>query len=185
MKKNLSKLILLLIIIITSAVYNKFFANSFDDEYANTPSDLYKVVKVVDGDTIKVNIKGQIETVRLIGLDTPEIVDPRKTVQCFALEASNKAKEMLSDKNVKLETDSTQGELDKYGRLLRYVFLEDGTLYNKFMIAEGYAHEYTYQSNPYKYQAEFIAAEVSARENQKGLWSATTCNGDTVQSAKK
>lgn len=144
---------------------------------------LYLVTQVVDGDTIKVNIDGEITTLRLIGIDTPETVDPRKPVQCFGREASDKAKELLTNKKVRLEGDSTQGELDKYGRLLRYIFLEDGTFYNKLIIAEGYAHEYTYQSNPYKYQLDFQAAENEARINNKGLWSEDACNGDTTKSA--
>lgn len=145
--------------------------------------DLYKVVKVVDGDTIDVDLNGKIERLRLIGMDTPETVDPRKVVQCFGKDASNKAKEILDGKMVSLEADSTQGERDKYDRLLRYVFLEDGTFYNKKMISDGYAHEYTYDSNPYKYQSDFIAAEKQAREAGRGLWSSETCNGDTTKAA--
>lgn len=148
-----------------------------------SPNTLYKVVSVIDGDTIKVDINGEIETLRLIGMDTPETVDPRKPVQCFAVEASNKAKEILTDKEVRLEADSTQGERDKYNRLLRYVYLENGTFYNQLMIEEGYAHEYTYQSNPYKYQEAFQTAENNAREQEKGLWDSDTCNGDTTQAA--
>ncbi len=143
---------------------------------------LYQVVSVTDGDTIKVDLNGTTETLRLIGIDTPETVDPRKPVQCFGEEASKKAKETLTGKKVSLEADPTQGERDKYQRLLRYVYLEDGTSFNKWMIQEGYAHEYTYQSNPYKYQTEFKDAERSARDNKKGLWG-NMCNGDTTQSA--
>lgn len=142
---------------------------------------LYEVQRVIDGDTIAVSIDGKEEKLRLIGIDTPETVDPRKPVQCFGREASDKAKEILSDKMVRLESDSTQSNRDKYQRLLRYVFLEDGTFFNKLMIEEGYAHEYTYQSNPYKYQAEFMEAEKQARENNRGLWSPDTCNGDTTR----
>ena len=145
------------------------------------PPGFYAVTQVVDGDTIKVLIDGEIETLRLIGIDTPETVDPRKPVQCFGVEASNKAKELLREKNVSLEADITQGERDKYGRLLRYVFLEDGQLFNQLMISEGYAHEYTYDSNPYKYQTEFQAAENEARENERGLWAPSACAGDTGQ----
>jgi micrococcal nuclease len=139
-------------------------------------TDLYSVSSVVDGDTIKVNIAGTVETIRLIGIDTPEVVDPRKPVQCFGVEASNKAKELLTGQSVRLETDPTQGERDIYGRLLRYVFLSDGTNFNKLMIQEGYAYEYTYNL-PYKYQNEFKQAESYARENNLGLWSPDTCNG--------
>ncbi|MDD2646484.1 MAG: thermonuclease family protein [Patescibacteria group bacterium] len=146
---------------------------------------LFKVIKVVDGDTIDVDLDGKTERLRLIGIDTPETVDPRKVVQCFGKEASDKAKEILNGKMVSLESDKTQGERDKYDRLLRYVYLEDGTMFNRYMIAEGYAHEYTYQSNPYKYQAEFKETEKQAREQNKGLWDINTCNGDTAQAADK
>lgn len=141
----------------------------------NKEDNFYKVIKVVDGDTIKVEINGKSETVRLIGIDTPEVVDPRKPVQCFGKEASNKAKEILEGKVVRLESDITQGDRDKYQRLLRFVFLEDGTNFNKYMISEGFAHEYTYRSNPYKYQEEFIEAENQARELKKGLWADDAC----------
>ena len=101
----------------------------------------FKVIKVVDGDTMDVSIDNKTERLRLIGIDTPETVDPRKKVQCFGIEASNKAKELLFGKFVSLENDESQGERDKYKRLLRYVFLQDGTNFNLFMIAEGYANE--------------------------------------------
>jgi len=136
---------------------------------------LYQVVHVVDGDTIQVDINGSKETIRLIGVDTPEVVDPRKPVQCFGREASNKTKEILIGKKVRLESDPTQSNRDKYQRPLRYVFLEDGTLFNKLLIEQGYAHEYTYQSNSYRYQLEFKTAEKDARENKRGLWAEDIC----------
>lgn len=137
----------------------------------------YRVVKVVDGDTLDVEIDGKIERLRLIGIDTPETVDPRKEIQCFGIEASNKAKELLSGQFVSLESDESQGERDKYKRLLRYVILPDGTNFNQYMISEGFAHEYTYDE-AYNYQAEFKLAEVEARNNSKGLWSPQTCSGN-------
>lgn len=144
---------------------------------------LYKVLDVVDGDTIKVLVSNEVVTLRLIGLDTPETKDPRKPVQCFGENASKKAKELLSGKFVYLEADPTQGEKDKYNRLLRYVFFEDSTSYNMKMIKDGYAHEYTYKI-PYKYQTEYKNAEKYARENNLGFWSKETCNGDTKQEEK-
>ena len=137
-------------------------------------SDLVAVIRVIDGDTIEVEGLGKI---RLIGIDTPEIVDPRKPVQCFGKEAFQKANEMLSGKKVHLESDLTQGDKDSYNRALRYVFLEDGTHFNKWMIENGYAHEYTYNL-PYKYQQEFKDAQRSARENNRGLWSPSACGGN-------
>ncbi len=129
------------------------------------------VERVVDGDTIQVSINNTKETVRLIGIDTPETADPRKPVQCFGREASDFTKSLLAGKTVFLEDDPTQGNRDKYQRLLRYVLLADGTNVNKFIIEQGYAHEYTYHI-PYKYQSEFRQAEKDARENNRGLWSA-------------
>ncbi len=134
----------------------------------------FSVVRIIDGDTIVVNINGKDETIRLIGINAPETVDPRKAVECFGKEASNKAKELLDKKVVYLEKDSTQGDTDKYGRLLRYVFLEDGTNFNKIMIADGYVYEYTYNL-PYKYQSEFKQAETEARKAKKGLWADDAC----------
>ena len=137
----------------------------------------YKVVKVVDGDTLDVDINGKIERLRLIGIDTPETVDPRKEIQCFGIEASNKAKEMLMGQFVTLEADESQGERDKYKRLLRYVIMPDGSNFNLYMIREGYAHEYTYDE-AYAYQVEFRLAAEEARISQKGLWSTDTCSGN-------
>lgn len=151
-------------------------------ETSATPSQFYSVVSVVDGDTIKVSVDGKTETFRLIGIDTPETVDPRKEVQCFGVEASNKAKELLSGKKVRIETDASQGTYDKYNRLLGYIYREDGLFYNKYMIEQGYAHEYTY-GTPYKYQAEFKSAQTTAEKNKLGLWSSTTCSGDTTKAA--
>ena len=142
----------------------------------------YRVVKVVDGDTLDVLMNGKPVRLRLIGLDTPETVDPRKPVQCFGKAASDTAKEMLAGKTVRLEYDASQGMSDKYSRTLVYVFLADGTNFNKYMISEGYGHEYTYNL-PYKYQREFKAAEKNAREQKKGLWADDACAGNTKKPA--
>jgi micrococcal nuclease len=149
----------------------------------STDYTYYTVSSVVDGDTVKINMDGKIETLRLIGLDTPETVDPRKVVQCFGKEASNKAKELLVGKKVRIETDPSQGSKDKYNRMLAYIYLENGLFYNKYMIEQGYAHEYTYNI-PYKYQSEFKEAVKKAQDSKLGLWSPDTCNGITT-SAKK
>jgi len=140
------------------------------------PAPVYfSVAKVVDGDTIDVLIDGQKQRIRLIGLDTPEVVDPRKPVQCFGREASKRMTELVLGKKVRLERDPTQANRDKYGRLLRYVYLPDGTNVAEKMIREGYGHEYTYQL-PYKYQKEFKAAEKYARDHGLGLWAPGVCS---------
>ena len=134
----------------------------------------YKVLRVIDGDTLEVSIDGKTEKIRLIGIDTPETVHPYKPVECFGKEASNKAKELLLNQEVRLEVDSTQGDADKYGRLLRYVFRSDGLFFNKWMIENGYAYEYTY-SSAYKYQDEFRNALTQAKDNKAGLWADGVC----------
>jgi micrococcal nuclease len=136
--------------------------------------DLHKVVKVVDGDTVDVDIDGKTERIRIIGINTPETVDPRKLVECFGKEASARAKQLLDGKSVRLEADPSQGERDKYDRLLRFVFLEDGTDFGNTMIKDGYAHEYTYDS-PYKYQSEYRAAQRDAESGKRGLWADNAC----------
>lgn len=149
-------------------------------EIISPEKDLYEVVKVIDGDTISVDIDEKIETIRLIGIDSPESVDPRKPVQCFGKEASDKARQILIGKKVSLEYDPTQGDKDKYKRLLRYVFLEDGQNFNKLMIEEGFAYEYTYDAQ-YKYHTEFKAAEKKAREEKRGLWADNACSSSPTQ----
>ncbi|MBM4413210.1 MAG: hypothetical protein FJ040_07195 [Chloroflexi bacterium] len=136
-----------------------------------------RVVRVIDGDTVVVNINDEETRLRLIGIDTPESVDPRKPVECFGIEASAYTKALLLSKNVYLEPDPTQDETDRYDRLLVYLWIDDTTLFNHKIIADGYAFEYTYQI-PYQYQTLFKAAQQDARTNQYGLWSPTTCNGD-------
>ncbi len=126
------------------------------------------VSKVIDGDTIELE-NGQ--TVRLIGIDTPETVDPRRPVGCFGKEASVESKRLMVDKWVILQKDVS--ETDKYGRLLRYVYLslEDGqTLFvNDYLVREGFAKVLTYPPDV-KFSDQFRQAEAEARENNKGLW---------------
>ncbi|MGQ9926315.1 MAG: thermonuclease family protein [Chloroflexaceae bacterium] len=135
-----------------------------------------QVVNVVDGDTVDVRINGQVERVRLIGIDTPESVDPRRTVECFGREAAARAAELLAGQTVMLEADSSQADRDRFGRLLRYLWLPDGRMANYELIEQGYAFEYTFAA-PYRYQAQFKAAEARARTEGRGLWSPATCNG--------
>lgn len=138
------------------------------------------VVDVTDGDTIRVDIGGTIERVRFIGIDTPESVDPNSPVECFGVEASNHTRQLLSGATVYLESDPSQDSRDRYNRILRYVWLDDGTLVNLALIRDGYAFEYTYQT-PYRYQAEFQQAQRDAEAEEVGLWSPATCNGQQIE----
>ena len=141
----------------------------------------YSVERVIDGDTIDISFNGTKTRVRLIGINTPETVDPRRPVQCFGKEASARAKELLSGKEVFIELDPSQDRYDKYGRLLAYIYLPNGVFFNELMIKEGYAYEYTYRV-PYKYQEEFKQAERDARTNKRGLWADGVCTSTTTTS---
>ena len=139
------------------------------------------ITRVVDGDTVDVRVDGKVERIRIIGLDTPETVDPRKAVQCFGREASAHAKELLPlGTPVTLEADPTQDSRDKYGRMLAFILFETdpGTIANftEVMIAGGYGHHYVYR-RPSIYADAFREAETVARTNGLGLWGAETCAG--------
>lgn len=135
--------------------------------------ELFEVVKVIDGDTVTLKMGEKNETVRLIGIDTPETNDVRTGVQCFGAEATSYMKKIIG-KRVALEKDAGQGERDKYDRLLAYLFAENGMHLNKKMIEEGYAYEYTYDE-AYKYQKEYKAVEAAAKEAERGLWAPDAC----------
>lgn len=126
------------------------------------------VTEVVDGDTIKISNN---KTIRLVGIDTPETVDPRRPVGCFGKEASNETKGLLTNKEVILQKDVS--EVDKYKRLLRYVYLplDNGqTLFvNDYLVREGFAKVLTYPPDV-KFNEQFRQAEQEARENNRGLW---------------
>jgi len=140
-----------------------FIAEKIDD--TKKAEDFVKVVRVIDGDTFEIE-GGQ--RVRLIGIDTPESVHPddeRNTE--FGKEASDYSKKLLEGKMVRLEKDVS--ETDRYGRLLRYAYMEDDTFVNELLVKEGYAKVSTYPPDV-KYSDLFVEAERYARENNKGLW---------------
>ncbi|MEX0616807.1 MAG: thermonuclease family protein [Candidatus Woykebacteria bacterium] len=142
------------------------------DGLSSPKGDEVLVTKVVDGDTVELE-GGQ--KVRYIGIDTPETVDPRKSVQCFGKEATAKNRSLVEGKKVKLEKDIS--ETDKYGRLLRYIWVGD-TLMNEILVKEGFAHSSPYPPDV-KLQDRFNKAEKFARENNKGLWGVCDAVGVT------
>jgi micrococcal nuclease len=131
------------------------------------------VLRVVDGDTVEVQVGGRKETVRLIGIDTPETVDPRSPVECFGAEASDRSKALLPEgTEVRLVADVEPR--DRYDRLLAYVYRDDGTFVNLALVEDGYASVLTYPPNV-AHVDEFTAAAARAREEGRGLWAA--CGG--------
>lgn len=135
------------------------------------------VERTVDGDTIVVRIDGVRQTIRFIGLNAPESVDPRRADQCFSHEASAYMLSLTEGATVVLVEDASQGNVDQYGRLLRYVE-QHGVDLAETMIRDGYAFEYTYKGSPYARQAEYDSAEVDAKTAKRGLWAVETCNGE-------
>src|SRR4030042_1084522 len=130
-----------------------------------TAQDFYLCTRVIDGDTIAVEKNGKKEKVRLIGVDTPETVHPSKPVEYFGKEASEFTRKNVEGKRVNLEYDWQSR--DKYGRLLAYVYIEDGTFLNAEIIRQGYGFAYT--RYPFKYLEEFRRFEREARETPRGL----------------
>jgi len=128
----------------------------------------YDVAEVVDGDTIKVKIGGKIETVRLIGIDTPEVANPYKEEGCFGKEASEETKKILQGKTISLVADPMVSDKDKYGRLLRYVFLPDGGFVNAELVKGGFAFNYPYED--FQYLNYFNDLEKQAKNSRLGLW---------------
>jgi micrococcal nuclease len=129
---------------------------------------------VVDGDTIVVRLTGPAdakERVRLIGIDTPESVDPRSVVECFGREAGRRTAALLPPGTaVRLVRDVEAR--DRYSRLLAYVYrAEDGLFVNLALVAEGYAAAATYPPNV-AHAEELAAAARTAQEHGRGLWSA-------------
>lgn len=152
---------------IPTPILNQQVEGTNSGEIAITES-MVLVTKVVDGDTVQIE-GGQ--TVRLIGIDTPETVDPRRPVQCFGVEASNETKRLLQGQRVVLTKDVS--EKDRYDRLLRYIYLPisqtEMLFVNKHLVEEGFAKAYTYPPDV-KFSEEFVSAQNRAREAGKGLW---------------
>jgi len=133
-----------------------------------------QVTRVVDGDTIEVEMAGATYKVRYIGIDTPETVDPRRPVECYGHEASERNRQLVEGKTVELEKDVS--ETDKYGRLLRYVWV-DGEMVNATLVREGYAVASTYPPDV-KHQELFASLQREAIAADRGLWG-PACDAST------
>ncbi len=132
------------------------------------------VSRVIDGDTIELETG---EKVRYIGVDTPETKHPSKPVQCFGREAAQKNKELVEGKEILLEKDVS--ETDRYGRLLRYIYLpnpeatDEAIFVNELLIEQGYGQVITYPPDV-KYHPLLLQAQQQAQTEEKGLWG--SCN---------
>ena len=130
--------------------------------------DQYLIKEVIDGDTYKIDYEGKEQKVRLIGVDTPESVHPDKTKNTeYGKQAANYVKKLIENQYVSLEFDVSK--TDKYGRLLAYVYLENGEMLNAKLVKEGYAQVATYAPNV-KYVDTFKSMQQEARKNKRGFW---------------
>lgn len=142
---------------------------------AATPGVHVTVTRVVDGDTIyATDSRGSTLKIRILGIDSPETLDPRKPVGCWGPEASAFAKATLSGQHVTLVPDPTQGAVDRYKRVLMYVRLADGRDYSVEAARAGMARSYVYNHKPVSEHAQIEAAEAEARAAHRGLWSCPT-----------
>lgn len=126
-----------------------------------------RVTRIVDGDSLEVVVGGRRERVRLIGLDAPELYP----AECQAAAARTLLGRLIAGRAVRLDADPSQGDRDRYGRLLRHVVLPNGKVAAGQVIAAGLAREFTYQK-PYRYRASFQAAQRAALSKRLGIWSA-------------
>jgi micrococcal nuclease len=169
-KKKLISLLLALIFISVSSLGQHYGWFSSAAKVAQTDQPgLYTINHFVDGDTIAVNMNGKSETIRFVGVDTPETHKPNTPVQCYGPAAAAFTKTTIGDGGkVRLEADAKSTNRDRYNRLLRYVYLPDGRLLNELLIQNGYGFYYPYF--PFTKKAQFAADEKMAMAAHKGLW---------------
>lgn len=136
----------------------------------------YKVLSVVDGDTIRVNYNGRVTYVRLIGVDAPETSSRANTKKgCYATQAKNYLARRLTGKYVSLKYDYLSGDKDYYGRLLRYVYLGNEDI-DRTLVLNGYGREYKFWSNNYTQRSSYLSAQASAKNARRGLWNLNVCS---------
>lgn len=158
---SLKKIIFLFIIFIL--VNNNVYASQKEEVKFN---------KCVDGDTIKIEVDGEVKTIRMLAVDTPESVHPSKGVEFYGKEASNFTCETVTNaKKLEIEYDSGSDKEDKYGRLLVWVFV-DGNLFQDMLIKEGYA-EVAYLYGDYKYTGLLQDHQAVAESKKIGIWNDT------------
>lgn len=141
----------------------------FGDHHEPAPTGYYRVIDVADGDTFTVTMAGREQEVRLVGVDTPETHHPDKPVQCYGPEASKFTTSLIDGQAVKLEADSRQSNRDRYDRLLRYVYLEDGRELNELLVKKGYAFATNFHTEK---RAMLKNLQRIANTESKGLWKA-------------
>jgi len=167
-KINVKRKILYIFLLFILVILFSLFSIPNSQEKKSEIKKFYRVSRVIDGDTIEVEIDGKYERVRLLGINTPEVDSPYTKEECYGPEASAYLKKILKNKYVFLVPDEKNENRDKYNRLLRYVFMKDGTFIEEDLIKKGYAYNYIYF--PFKFKEKFSIWEKEARDKKIGLW---------------
>jgi micrococcal nuclease len=171
-RRHKLKFIIFILILLAVVATQSGWLNNTAKNVQQADPGLYTIARYVDGDTIDVNMNGSIETIRFIGVDTPETHKPNTPVQCYGPEAAAHTKGVISKfGKVRLQADPLDTNRDRYGRLLRYVYLPDGTLLDEQIIQQGYG--FAYISFPFSKKDQFATDEKAAQNAKLGLWS--TC----------
>jgi len=173
-RKQVATIASLLLTLVVLVAQQQGWLDSALQTAETTQPGSYAIVRYVDGDTIVVDMDGKKETIRFIGIDTPETHKPNTPVQCYGPAAAAHTKNLIASHGgrVRLAADSLGTNRDRYDRLLRYVYLTDGTLVNEVKIREGYAFYYPYF--PFSKKPQFAAAQTEAQNAKRGLWGACT-----------
>ncbi|HUS26647.1 MAG TPA: thermonuclease family protein [Nevskiaceae bacterium] len=170
-KKQAPLIVVFIILVVAVGQHYGWLQNTqqtVTQKASETQPGLYAVDHFVDGDTIAVDMNGKTETIRMIGIDTPETHKPNSPVQCYGPAAAAYTKNLIGDNRVRLEADPKSQNRDRYKRLLRYVYLPDGKLVEYELIANGYGFAYT--QFPFTKSDQFVEAEEAAETVVKGLW---------------
>ncbi len=181
-KKAQTAVVAGILTLLFAVVQNQGYFKPVAKKVVESQPGLYQVTSFADGDTFTVDMNGTKEKVRLIGVDTPETHDPRKSVQCFGQAASSFTKNLIGQNRVRLAADPTNTDRDRYNRLLRYAYLPDGRLVNAEIIKQGYGFAYVYF--PFEKLDEFRAYEKEARQKNLGLWGECTPSTDAKGQSK-
>lgn len=157
-----------LAIVFAFVAYNQGWLKPFNSKVLmRTQPGSYTVKQFLDGDTVLVDMNGTEEKIRFIGIDTPETHKENTPVQCYGPAAAAYTKNRIASQRIRLVSDSLTTNRDRYNRLLRYVYLEDGVNLNLELVQKGYAFAYAF---PFAKSQEFNVAMEKAQADKTGLW---------------
>ena len=168
-KKRLGLMVVAVVVIVFAAValWQGWLRPVDSRKFMRWQPGSYAVKQFVDGDTVLVDMNGREEKIRFIGIDTPETHKENTPVQCYGPAAAAYTKNRVGSQRIRLVSDTLTTNRDRYERLLRYVYLEDGSNLNLELVQKGYAFAYAF---PFAKSEEFNKAMEQAQTAKVGLW---------------